>query len=375
MNSKTISKIDSSMYHENNSKIDSKTVFFKSTVFFLMLFFAFSCSDDSTTETTPLGDYENGYFITNEGPFQNGTGTITFVGDDGVVSQNVYKTVNGEDLGNIVNSMYIYDDTGYIVVNNSHRVVVVNRYTMEKLATIEGSDILNPRHFTVANDTGYVSNWGDPFDTTDDYVAVVDLNTNTVISKISVGEGPERMISNESEVFVALQGGYGQNNMVVLIDTATGQIKDNITVGDVPNSLAFDDAGDVLVLCGGAPAFTGSETAGSLYTIDTSDFSTSFLEFQSKQHPNLLNYDGGLAFYLLGGKVYQTDSSSESLPTEAVNGLDGFYYGMTVKNRILYGTDAGDFASEGTVKRYNVISGDLLETIPAGVVPGSVVVP
>ena len=360
---------------EMNLKINSKRSLLKRIAFFLMLFFILSCSDDSTTETTPLGDYENGYFITNEGPFQNGTGTITFVGDDGVVSQNVYKTVNGEDLGNIVNSMYIYDDMAYIVVNNSQRVVVVNRFTMEKMATIDGSDILNPRHFTVANDTGYVSNWGDPFDTTDDYVAVVDLNTNTVIGKISVGEGPERMISSETEVFVALQGGYGQNNIVAVIDTETGQVKDNITVGDVPNSLAFDDRGDVLVLCGGSPSFTALETAGSLYRIDKSDFSTSFLEFESEQHPNLLNYDGGLAFYLLNGKVYQTDSSSESLPTEAVNGLDGFYYGMTVKNRILYGTDAGDFTSEGTVNRFNVISGELLETIPAGVVPGSVVVP
>ena len=64
-----------------------------------------SCSDETSPvdPERPIGDYENGYFVTNEGPFQNGSGSITFVGDDGVVAQNVYSTVNSEVLGNIVN--------------------------------------------------------------------------------------------------------------------------------------------------------------------------------------------------------------------------------------------------------------------------------
>ena len=57
----------------------------------LFVFFSFSiflaCSDDGDEIQEPKGDYEFGYFITNEGPFQNGTGTLTFVGDDGSVEQ------------------------------------------------------------------------------------------------------------------------------------------------------------------------------------------------------------------------------------------------------------------------------------------------
>ena len=108
-----------------------------------------SCSDDKVIEKES-GAYANGYFITNEGPFQNGSGSITFVGDDGIVSQNVYRTVNGEDLGNIVNSMYVIDKRGFIVVNNSSKVVVVDRETMEKIAVIQGNGIDNPRHFIVS---------------------------------------------------------------------------------------------------------------------------------------------------------------------------------------------------------------------------------
>jgi len=333
-----------------------------------------SCSDDKIVEV-PIGDFASGYFVTNEGPFQNGSGTITFVGSDGKVSQEVYRAVNGEDLGNIVNSMFVLQEKAYIVVNNSSRIVVVNRNTMEKLAVIEGSSIDNPRHFIISDGMGYVSNWGDPFDVNDDFISVVDLNTYGVIKKIPVGEGPERMVSTSNGIYVALQGGFGHNNKVVLIDTAVNEVQNIIELGDVPNSIAADGSGNIWVMCGGIPAWTGTETAGSLYRIQSGDLSISSFAFEQAEHPGLMNIDRGQIYYNLDGKVYQMNPSSSELPSEPLDGLDGFYYGMTVRSGELYGTDAADFASEGSVKVFNVTSGTLLNTIEAGIVPGNVVIP
>ena len=333
-----------------------------------------SCSDDKIIEKE-AGAYANGYFITNEGPFQNGSGSITFVGDDGIVSQNVYKTVNGEDLGNIVNSMYVFDKRGFIVVNNSSRIVVVDRETMEKIAVIQGNGIDNPRHFIVSRGMGYISNWGDPFDAGDDFISVVDLSTYGILKTIPVGEGPERMLSTPEGLYVALQGGFGFNRQVALIDTEVNEVKQSIEVGEVPNSLVRDGSGNVWVLCGGVPAWTGAETSGSLVRIGPGGSNAVALDFEETQHPGLLNFDGGRLFYLLDGKVYAMSPSSGELPSQSLAGLDGFYYAMTVRNGDLYGTDAGDFASEGSAKVYSVASGALLATIPTGIIPGSVVIP
>lgn len=340
----------------------------------LLLFLHLSCSDDKLPEQ-PEGDFARGYFITNEGPFQNGTGTITHVAEDGSASQEVYRRVNGEDLGNIVNSMFVHEDKAYIVVNNSSRIVVVDKDSMEKTGVIEGSDIDNPRHFIVSRGMGYVSNWGDPFDPNDDFIAVVDLENNTVLQKIGVGEGPERMVSTSRGLFVVLQGGFGFNNEVVLINTEVNEVESTILVGDVPNSLVADASGDIWVLCGGVPAWTGSETPGSLHRIDADDLDTSFLEFGPAEHPGLMNFDQGQLYYNLDGKVYRMTPGSMELPEQAIAGLDGFYYGMTVRNGELYGTDPGDFASEGSVKIYSVGSGTLISTVEAGIVPGNVVIP
>lgn len=337
---------------------------------------ALGCSGDTDQDPViPKGDYEKGYFVTNEGPFQNGTGTITFIGEEGTVQQAAYKKANGEDLGNIVNAMFVLGDLAYIVVNNSHKLVVADRNTLKKLAVIEGETIANPRYFQAEGQTGYLSNWGDPFDPSDDFIAVIDLGSNLVKETIPVGEGPERMIISGKRLFVCLQGGYNHNNKVAVIDTELQRLIEVVEVGDVPNSIASDNNGKLWVLCGGKPAWTGEETGGALFRIDPVNLGREEFLFAGTEHPGLLSTDAGRLYYSLNGKTYGMDPAAGAVPREALPGLDGFFYAMRVKGGNLYGTDAGDFASEGSLQVWNVASGSLLETIPAGIVPGDIVIP
>ena len=342
------------------------------TLLIAILFFN-SCSDDDDPKL-PKGDYEKGYFITNEGPFQNGSGTITFVGDDGIVSQDIYKTVNGEDLGNIVSSMTLTDDNAYIIVNNSNRIIVANRYTMKSITVIEGDMIKLPKYMAVNGGTGYVSNWGDPFNSDDDFIAIIDLNTNTVSGKISVGEGPENLKIVDDKLFVTLEGGYSQNNKVVVINTNNNTVEANLTIGDVPNSIDSDGNGNVWVLCQGNPNYATTETAGSLYKIKVSNLSITNFDFDTiTDHPTSLTVDANELYYNLNGKVYAFDVKSSDLPTESIIGFDGYYYAMKTNNGELYATDAKDYASEGTLKVFDLTSNTLLETFKTGIIPGDIV--
>ena len=339
--------------------------------FFAVLLFI-SCSVDNDEDNDPpiAGTYSNGYFVTNEGPFQNGSGSITFVGYDGTIEQNVYKNVNEEDLGNIVQSMVMAADKGYIVVNNSHKIIVVDRYSMAKITTIEGDNIYNPRYFVVFNTTGYVSNWGDPTDPSDDFIAIIDLVTNEVIKTIPVGEGPENMVISNDILYVNLEGGYSQNNKVVTIDLNSNETKTIKTVGEVPNSSSVDVSGTVWVLCGGNPSWTGNESAGRLYKITESNIS--YFEFGSEDHPEHLTYGNGKLYYNLNGKVYQMNISDTILPIEAMDSFDGYYYTLKFNDNKLYATNAGDFTSEGTLKVFDIGSGNLLQSITTGIIPGDV---
>ncbi len=318
-----------------------------------------------------LGNYALGYFITNEGNFGSGIGTLSFVGNDGVVIHNVYQTVNGEPMGNLLQSMYFYEDNAYLVLNGSHKVIVTNRYTMEKIATIEGENINNPRYFVAIGDKGYVSNWNDPFVTSDDFIAVIDLNTNTVESTISVDEGPEDLLINDAKLYVNLQGGYGQNNKVLIIDTDNDSVITEIPVGDVPNSIKVDKNDDIWIVCGGKPSFTGNESSGSLVKI-SDDSVVLNIDFELTEHPEHLsiNSTNDVLYYALNGKIY--NMNIESTTSTEISGYDGFYYGMSINNDKLYTLNAGDFNSEGELKIFD-LNTNTSEIITTGIIPNSVV--
>ena len=307
----------------------------------ILSFITFSCS--KTDDPEPLGDYENGYFIVNEGNFGTGIGTLTFVDENQTVTQDIYQTVNAEPMGNTLQSMAFYGDNAYLVLNGSHKVIVTNRYTMEKIAVIEGENINNPRHFVAIADKGYVSNWGEGADPSDDFISVINLATNTIENTISIGEGPEKMLINDAKLYVNLQGGWGQNNQVAIIDMQNDTVVSNIEVGYVPNAITIDNNNDIWVLCGGKS--WGGETEGRLIKLTNDTIAGSF-DFNTTEHPKHLtiNTAKNNLYYNLNNKVYSQSIDATTSSEEL--GFDGDYYGMTIKNDKLYTLDAGDLLAK-----------------------------
>ncbi|MBC6998641.1 DUF5074 domain-containing protein [Cytophaga sp. FL35] len=344
-----------------------------STLFFV------SCSEDDAPEINPTpieeetsDPYEDGLLVVNEGPFQNGSGTVTFISEDlSETKQAIFEEVNGEDLGNIVQSMTFNDSIAYIVVNNSHKIQVVNRYTFERVAVID-SDLFNPRYMAIANGKGYVTNWGDTADEQDDFVAIVDLETNSVVETLPVELGPETISSNEEYVYVAHQGAWGQNNKVSVIDPSSDTVLKTIEVGDLPNTMQWDASGSLWVLCSGAPSYAAEETNGSLVQIDvTANEINQTFDFNTEQHPGGLNIDGDKLYFGLDGGVYEFNIDATELPS-APYLENASFYSLTVKEGKLYGTDAKDYASQGDLLIYDLESKELINTLIVGVVPKGV---
>ena len=353
----------------------------KKTIFALSILslIAFSCENDDDitnpiepTVVTPEGPYKDGFLVTNQGPFNNGFGTVTFL-DEGLTTSenNIYQTVNDDNLGNIVQSIGFTDDNAYVVANVGNRLTVVDRFTFEEIARIE-TGLSNPRFFASANGKGYITNWGDGADATDDYIAVIDLTTNTITSTIAVEEGPEEILYNGTYLYVTNQGGFGVNDIVTVIDPDTDTVVTTIAVGDAPNGLELDSAGNLWVLAGGSPSFTGTETAGSLSVINTATNAvSSTFNFNTTDHPNYVNIENQNIYYYLNGEVFVSSTTNFEIPTTPeLTGLSLF--NMIVRGSVLIGTNAGDFASNGSVEVYDLTTGTLVNTLTAGVIPENI---
>ena len=214
-------------------------------------------------------------------------------------------------------------------------------------------DRSNPRYFTIENGKGFVSNWGDPTNSEDDFIAVIDLGNNTVTSTISVSEGPERMESENGKVYVAHTGGWNTNNQISVISASGNTVSSTISVGDIPNSLV-EENGKLYVLCGGKPAWTEDETLGSLYVINISDNTIqSHLPFPAGQHPSQLVEENGKIYYSIDATVYVNDLGTATVPASPLFNVadQGVYgiYGFAVEDGKIYVADAGDYVSNGKV--------------------------
>ena len=138
--------------------------------------------------------YDDGVFILNEGMFGTNTVFVSFLDDSNNLSNNVFANQNTElDLGQVAQGMGFEGDEAYIVSNGSSEINVEDRVSFSHITTIT-SGIDNPRYIAFDNGLAYVTNWGDPTDTTDDYVAVIDLQNYTVIDNIAVAEVLKRLL-------------------------------------------------------------------------------------------------------------------------------------------------------------------------------------
>lgn len=332
-----------------------------------------SCESDDS-DPVPFDDaaaFETGIILSNEGPFNMGNGSITFINPDtGIAIIDIFATTNpGEELGNIVQSIGFTDTDAYIIANNSNKITVADRTSFESIATIE-SGLENPRYMNTFNDKGFVSNWGDAFVETDDYIAVVDLISNEVITTIPVVLGPERMVADGNTLYVAHKGAFGFNNVITVIDMDNNVVIETLTVGDVPDSMQII-GGDLWVLCAGKPEFSGEETAGSLIQFDlgTNTVSNTF-DFELTSHPSDLVNMGANLYFTLNGAIRVLSTQSPVLPGTAF--ATGSFYEIEVNNGKLYATDAVDFNSNGTLTIYDIFDGTQEASFEVGIIPGGI---
>ncbi len=175
-----------------------------------------SCQDEDTPPDDV--DYRYGVFVINEGLFQSGTGTITYLNRDGSGKKDkIFQIANNLiPLGNIVQSATIVDDMVYIAVNNANKIEVVGLKSFQSYQTIE--NINTPRYIVYDGiDKIYVSCW-------DNTVKIINTEGLESIGQIDVGTGPEKMLLVDQKLWVLNQGGFDYDSTISIIDVTTDQL-------------------------------------------------------------------------------------------------------------------------------------------------------
>ncbi|WP_375436993.1 DUF5074 domain-containing protein [uncultured Hymenobacter sp.] len=297
-------------------------------------------------------------FVVNEGNFLRSNAEISSFSKatNALLNANLFSTVNTRPLGDVAQSMAAQDSTGYIVVNNSNKVEVVNLRTFRSLATI--SNLKLPRYFAAASASkGYVSETVS-YSGAAGQVSVIDLKTNTITKFLAVGKQPERLLVVGNRLYVA----NGGENTITVINTTTDAVEGTITVGDSPNSLALDRNNKLWVLSGGKVAYDANfnvdyakTTKGSLSSIVPGQLTATTRELATNlAQPNRLTTNGAKdqLYYTFQGGVYALGINEATLPTTPFIRRSLYGLGVDPQDNTIYGGVSNSFSGAGKVVRY-----------------------
>lgn len=336
------------------------------------MIFIQSCSDDPN----PIKPGESGFFIVNEGAWGNSNTSLSYYDrkTDAVTNDLIFNI--DHPLGDQSQSMTVFEGKGYIVVQNSSKIEVIDVNTFTSRGTIiEG--LSSPRYFVgVSSTKGYVSDWG--VDGITGTVKVIDLTTYKVTKTIPTGSGANQMLKVGSQVYVTNSGGFGKDNTVKVIDISTDAVVATITTGDNPNSIQLDQNGNIWVASSGATVYNEdwsvdeeNSTKGSISKINASNIEVLRLSvdniFSSPKNLSI-STDGAILYYLYDGGIYTLSTSATSLPTTAFK--DKNYYGLAIDpfNDNVIGCYAPNFSSSGSIDVYDE-AGTLLRAKAVGIGP------
>ncbi len=323
------------------------------------LLFNISCSDDDNV--TEEMYYGNGFLVANEGNFGKPNAEVTYVSSDLSIKQdNIFSGNNGgSNLGDVLQSITFNGENAYLLLNNSKKIQIVNRYNFKRTGEIT-SQLNSPRFMAFANNNIYVTN--DKFGG-DKYVSIYKSSDLSFVKKISFTDSAERVVEAGNNIFVQ-NASYGFGNKISYITTSNNEVQSTITLpsGNINKMIENNDM---------VYAIAAGTSDSYIYQISNTGSITKTYTLTGIANATNLEIEKGKIYFTSGLNVYAMDVTATTAPSAPLftvaNSIDPYsnLYGFSVVNDKIFTSDANGFTQDSKISVYST-SGSLLKTFTAG---------
>ena len=141
-------------------------------------------------------------------------------------------------LGDVGQSMSIYQEKLYIIMNNSHTIEVMSLaggIYYESTLDLPSS---SPRYITFNGEKGYISSWNL------NAILILNLNNMEIIDTVEIDGKPEKMIYFEDHLYISVpnKSDWSTNDKVLKMRLSDNIIVENFTVEPGPSMIALYDS-------------------------------------------------------------------------------------------------------------------------------------
>jgi len=320
---------------------------------------------DSTNNVTPdQAVAGNGVFVVGAGnSMSNIVGALTYFDvATGKTTANIFKQVNGRELGVTANDGMVYGSKLYVVVDGENTIEVMDARTLKSVKQISTTTLLgeqegkSPRRIVAKDGHIFVSTFGG-------YVAVIDTVNYALTTKLQAGSYPEGMAFSGKMLFVANSDyGKGTNPSISIFSTDL-QNKAFRKIIDLKDSLINNptilvaNGYDLYILCGDTydPVNYSVKQKGGLRKYASGNQSPGSIA-NIAENVSMMAANGTNLYLILDAYVqpqYKVlDMSSDQLSSLDINN------GVDVPNAIGVDPVTGDFVVAGYRKNPETGYGD-----------------
>ncbi len=196
----------------------------------------------------------SGFYLVNQGNMGSNKARLDFLNfHNGFYIRDVFTEYNPEvvkGLGDTGNDVQVYKGKVFVVVNGSHKVEIMDAYSMKRLAQV---DVPNCRFIAFDGNHAYVTSYvakdKEALRTQKGALYRIDLDTYKVTGQVTVGYQPEQLVIRDGKAYVANSGGYvaGYDDTVSVVDLKSMKVEYDIKVAINLGLMLVDAEGTIWV--------------------------------------------------------------------------------------------------------------------------------
>jgi len=345
----------------------------------VVLAISFSIVSCNKSSDPVKGKYQTGVLVTNQGQFGSGNGDVTYYNPStGTAEDAIYKNANGgvHFAGDVLQSITLDGDMGYLVLNGSNKIKIVNNDTFKYDTAFTDAKLDKPQYLQVINGKAYISVWG-PYDPNysliKSYILVMDTKKLTLVDTITTDLGVGNLLYNGKYLF-ASNNNFGGSSTVSVIDPSTDKRINQFKLSAGPAGMVLDVNNKLWVITTGSSTNFVGNNDGALYRVNPSTFDVE-QKINLSANPGSsidISPDKKNIYYSVDNSIYKIGIDATTAPTSSfINATDVVQLSTLAVNQKtgeIYIGDALNYATAGNAYVYGA-DGKKITSFPTGITP------